>query len=189
MIPIEGGCKLIILDNLFSLNISDFGKDKYDNQTELIVALCALAKKYGIHILLVAHPRKLTGYIRKVDISGTADLTNAVDNVWILHRNNLDFQKAYDDFYKGAEAKKSSYIRAAEKFASVDTVFEIAKNRFFGVVDRTFGMHYDTISRRFMNTLDEVRQYGWEDNPVQTTMRFEQNDALPFVKSEEDAPF
>ena len=189
MIPIEGGCKLIILDNLFSLNISDFGKDKYDNQTELIVSLCALAKKYGIHILLVAHPRKLTGYIRKVDISGTADLTNAVDNVWILHRNNLDFQKAYDDFYKGAEAKKSSYIRAAEKFAGVDTVFEIAKNRFFGVVDRTFGMHYDTVSRRFMNTLDEVRQYGWEDNPVQAQINFQQ-ESMPFPEpTEEDNPF
>lgn len=190
MQPIEMGCKLILLDNLFSLNISDFGKDKYDNQTDLIVSLCTMAKKYGVHILLVAHPRKLTGYIRKVDISGTADLTNAVDNVWILHRNNLDFQKAYDDFYKSAEPNKKNYQRAADKFKGVDTVFEIAKNRFWGVVDHTFGMHYDTVSRRFMNSPNEERIYGWQENPVQATMQFEQNDALPFGKPEgNDAPF
>lgn len=190
MQPIELGCKLILLDNLFSLNISDFGKDKYDNQTDLIVSLCTMAKKYGVHILLVAHPRKLTGYIRKVDISGTADLTNAVDNVWILHRNNLDFQKAYDDFYKSAEPNKKNYQRAADKFKGVDTVFEIAKNRFWGVVDHTFGMHYDTVSRRFMNSPNEERIYGWQENPVQATMQFEQNDALPFGKPEgNDAPF
>ena len=190
MQPIEMGCKLILLDNLFSLNISDLGKEKYDNQTELIVSLCAMAKKYSVHILLVAHPRKLTGYIRKVDISGTADLTNAVDNVWILHRNNLDFQKAYDDFYKSAEPNKKAYRRAADKFYGVDTVFEIAKNRFWGVVDQTFGMHYDTVSRRFMNSSDENRIYGWQDNPVQATMQFGNSHDMPFANSEDkDAPF
>jgi hypothetical protein len=149
-----------------------------------------MAKKYGVHILLVAHPRKLTGYIRKVDISGTADLTNAVDNVWILHRNNLDFQKAYDDFYKSAEPNKKNYQMAAEKFKGVDTVFEIAKNRFWGVVDHTFGMHYDTASRRFMNSSDENRIYGWQDNPIQTTMQFGENSTLPFEKpADEDTPF
>lgn len=192
MQPIEQGCKLIVLDNLFSLNISDFGKDKYDNQTELIVSLCSMAKKHNIHILMVAHPRKLTGYIRKVDISGSADLTNAVDNVWILHRNNIDFQKAYDDFYKSAESNKKGFQRAEEKFEGVDTVFEIAKNRFWGVVDFTFGMHYDKISRRFLNTSYENRIYGWQDNPVQTLMQFnQQEEEKPFGYGEgdEDAPF
>ena len=190
MRPIEMGCKLILLDNLFSMNISEFGNDKYENQTELINTLCAMAKRYGIHILLVAHPRKLTGYIRKVDISGSADLANAVDNIWILHRNNLDFRKAYDEFYKSAESKKKSYQNAEDKFKDIDTVFEIAKNRFWGVVDYTFGMHYDTISRRFMNSKDENRIYGWQDNPVQATMQFGNSHDMPFANSEDkDAPF
>lgn len=190
LLPIEQGCKLIVLDNLFSLNISDFGKDKYDNQTELIVSLCSMAKRHGIHILLVAHPRKLTGYIRKVDISGSADLTNAVDNVWILHRNNLDFQKAYDEFYKSAESDKKNYRPAAARFEGIDTVFEIAKNRFFGVVDSTFGMYYDPISRRFSNSRDENKQYGWCKDPVQATMNFTPQSNLPFESStDEQAPF
>ena len=72
----------------------------------------------------------------------------------------------------------------------VDTVFEIAKNRFWGVVDHTFGMHYDTASRRFMNSSDENRIYGWQDNPIQTTMQFGENSTLPFEKpADEDTPF
>ena len=35
------------------------------------------------------------GFLRKDDISGTADLTNAVDNVFIVHRVNNDFKGDY----------------------------------------------------------------------------------------------
>ena len=37
------------------------------------------------------------------------------------------------------------------------------------------GLHYEQASRRFKNTMDEQIKYGWEENPVQQTMTFDEN--------------
>ena len=93
------GVKLFILDNLFSLDIDIFDGDKNNKQKELILNICKFAKNKKVHLILVAHPRKVTTLLRKTDISGSSDLTNAVDNVFIVHRVNDDFMKAGADFW------------------------------------------------------------------------------------------
>lgn len=177
------GVKLFILDNLFSLDVDIFEGDKNNKHKELILEICKFAKKNGVHILLVAHPRKTVGFLRKNDISGTADLTNAVDNVFICHRVNNDFFRAGKEFF----GEKN--IMLYQEFGNV---IEIAKNRLYGAVDVMCGMHYEIESRRFKNTLEENIQYGWVDNtigePQVTTFNTESND-LPFATSSEAAPF
>ena len=177
------GVKLFILDNLFSLDVDIFDGDKNNKHKELILEICSFAKKNGIHILLVAHPRKTVGFLRKNDISGTADLTNAVDNVFICHRVNNDFFRAGKEFF----GEKN--IMLYQEFGNV---IEVAKNRLYGAVDVMCGMHYEIESRRFKNTLEENIQYGWVDNtisePQVTTLYAESND-LPFAVSNEEAPF
>lgn len=150
------GVKMYILDNLFSLDVDIFEGDKNNKHKELILQICKFAKKNNIHILLVCHPRKSLGFLRKSDISGTADLTNAVDNVFICHRVNNDFLRS------GREFLGEQTITNYQGFGNV---IEIAKNRMYGAVDRLCGMHYEIESRRFKNTLDERITYGWlEDN-------------------------
>ena len=177
------GVKLFILDNLFSLDVDIFDGDKNNKHKELILEICSFAKKNGIHILLVAHPRKTVGFLRKNDISGTADLTNAVDNVFICHRVNNDFFRAGKEFF----GEKNIML-----YKEFGNVIEIAKNRLYGAVDVMCGMHYEIESRRFKNTLEENIQYGWVDNtisePQVTTLYAESND-LPFAVSNEEAPF
>ena len=177
------GVKLFILDNLFSLDVDIFEGDKNNKHKELILEICKFAKKNGVHILLVAHPRKTVGFLRKNDISGTADLTNAVDNVFICHRVNNDFFRAGKEFF----GEKN--IMLYQEFGNV---IEVAKNRLYGAVDVMCGMHYEIESRRFKNTLEENIQYGWVDNtisePQVTTLYAESND-LPFAVSNEAAPF
>lgn len=177
------GVKLFILDNLFSLDVDIFEGDKNNKHKELILEICKFAKKNGVHILLVAHPRKTVGFLRKNDISGTADLTNAVDNVFICHRVNNDFFRAGKEFF----GEKN--IMLYQEFGNV---IEIAKNRLYGAVDVMCGMHYEVESRRFKNTNDEIIHYGWEGNgnyePQVTTIHSENCD-LPFSISNEAAPF
>ena len=72
----ENGINLLVLDNLMSLNISSYDGDKYSQQTQFINDLKEFAKVKNIHIILVCHPRKESGFLRKESISGTADLTN-----------------------------------------------------------------------------------------------------------------
>lgn len=155
------GVSLFILDNLFSLDIDVLNGDKNNKQKELIIQICQFAKKNKVHIILVCHPRKVTTFLRKNDISGSSDLSNAVDNVFIAHRVNNDFMKG------GAEFLGQQTIQL---YAGFGNVIEVAKNRMYGVVDRMFGMYYDIPTRRFLNTQTENIHYGWEENQQQQTV-------------------
>lgn len=155
--------KVFVLDNLFSLNIDLLEGDRNNKQKELILQIKDFAKKNQVHIILVAHPRKTISFLRKNDISGTSDLTNAVDNCFIIHRVNQDFFKSGAEFFGQKEI---------QKFSGFGNVLEVCKNRMYGVVDYLVGMHYEIESRRFKNTLDECVHYGWEINPTPITMQF-----------------
>ena len=160
---LSAGVKVFVLDNLFSLNIDLLDGDRNNKQKELILQIKDFAKKNMSHIILVAHPRKTMAFLRKNDISGTSDLTNAVDNVFIIHRVNNDFFRA------GAEFFGSSNI---QRFQGFGNVLEVAKNRMYGVVDLMVGMQYEIESRRFKNTVDENVRYGWEAQPSQGNIDF-----------------
>lgn len=192
------GVKVFTLDNLFSLDIDLLEGDRNNKQKELILQIKNFAKVNDVHIILVAHPRKTMAFLRKNDISGTSDLTNAVDNVFIMHRVNNDFFRAGAEFF--GEATINMY-------RGFGNVLEVAKNRMYGIVDLMVGMQYEIESRRFKNTMEENVQYGWELEPQQSTMDFDNNHAqvsnyittqhenngvdenLPFGAPMDDAPF
>lgn len=198
------GVRVFILDNLMALDIDLLEGDKNNKQKELILQIKDFAKKNMIHIIMVAHPRKSMAFLRKNDISGTADLTNAVDNVFIMHRVCNDFFRVGADFFGES---------TINQFRSFGNVLEVAKNRMWGIVDLMVGMHYEIESRRFKNTAEENTQYGWEREPTQSTMAFDQpqqervyvyaeqrespyatgnvptDDNMPFGAPIDDAPF
>lgn len=150
---VKCGVKFFVLDNLFSMNIDLLGTDNNSRQKELILQIKEFAKKNQVHIILVAHPRKTMAFLRKNDISGTSDLGNAVDDIFIIHRVNNDFFRAGADFFGKTEINR---------FQGFGNVIEVAKNRMFGAVDLMVGMHYEIESRRFKNAEYEDKQYGWE---------------------------
>lgn len=167
-ILLKAGVKVFILDNLMTLDVNLFDGDKNNKQKELILRIKDFAMKNMVHIILVAHPRKSMAFLRKNDISGTADISNAVDNVFIMHRTNEDFIHAVTEFY---DASKANALR------QYGNVLSVEKNRLYGVVDYMCGFHYDIISRRFKNTPGEQIRYGWEAEPKQQPMDFtEQNE-------------
>lgn len=197
-ILLQAGVKVFALDNLFSLDIDILDGDKNNKQRELILQIKDFAKKNQVHIILVAHPRKVTTFLRKNDISGSSDLQNAVDKIFIIHRVNNDFFRAGADFF--GEATINMY-------RGFGNVIEVCKERMFGIVDLMVGMHYEIESRRFKNTAEENTQYGWEREPTQSTMSFDNNpeqvsnyittqpasngvdENLPFGAQMDDAPF
>ena len=156
---VEKGIDFVILDNLMALSLLTLEGDKYERQTQFINRICTSVKKYNYHIHIIAHPRKQTGFLRKDDISGNADLTNAVDNVFIAHRNNNDYKRAIGDFFP------------KEMFAELtrcDNYIEVCKNRDLGVIDYLVGFYYEIESKRLLNEMYENRTYGWQDMQSQT---------------------
>lgn len=163
--------KLVILDNLMAMDISKYGADKYEAQKETILNLCQLAKKKNVHIIFVCHPTKSMDFIRKEQISGSADLANAVDNILICHRNTQDFKTRSKAFFGWTDE---------HPIYQYDNIIEIAKNRELGSIEKLCGFYFDTTCKRLKNTKDENIHYGWEQGYKQTELVEIQDDGLPF---------
>lgn len=147
---------LVIMDNLMALNISELNKDKYEAQTRFVTDLASMAKLTNTHIMFVAHPRKAAGFLRLDDVSGTGDLTNAVDQAFIVHRNNADFQRLSKQMFNWRESDPA--------YAGTN-VIEVAKDRQSGVQDLFIPLWFERESRRLKNYDYEMRQYGWDKEP------------------------
>ena len=152
----QAGVRIFILDNLFSLDINIFDGDNNAKQRAFVTDLTSFCKdeKCPSHIILVAHPRKSIFFLRKSDISGSANISDAADNVFIIHRINKDFKRAGSDFLGVEKIKEWSDI-------GYGNLIEIAKNRMIGIQDYFCGMYFDIPSRRFLNTKDEDVAYNW----------------------------
>lgn len=145
---------LVILDNLMSMNLESLSGDKYERQTKLALGLVKYAQDNDVHILFVAHPRKSIGFLRLEDISGTADLTNAVENVFIVHRVNMDFK---------AKSKLTFGWRDDNDLYNYTNVIEVCKNRDLGIQDYFVGLQFEVESKRFLNEKYETKHYDWEE--------------------------
>lgn len=156
--------KVLILDNLMSMDLKNFGDNKYETQSLLVQNLSALAKELNVHIHFVCHPRKATSFLRKEDIAGTGDLTNIADNVYIMHRVNQDFKVRTREMFKWKEDNE------IYKFTNV---IEICKNREFGWQDMMVGMYFEPESKRLLNTPNEEKKYSWEREVVQKKLDLE----------------
>lgn len=154
------GVQLIVLDNLMALQIDNYEGDKYTRQTKFINDLKEYAKAKNVHVLLVCHPRKEGIFLRKESISGTADLTNLADSVFIIHRIGKDFEQRAGEFF--GKDKVLPYLK-------YNSVIEVCKNRSMGVIDLLVGMYYEVESRRLKNEISENIVYGWQEQPAQLT--------------------
>ncbi len=146
---------LVILDNLMAFDIKSLSDNKYEAQTAFTWTLHEMAQKYDIHIMFVAHPRKAMGFLRLDDISGTADIGNAVDNAFIVHRVNNDFKRLSMQMF-GWKADDDLY--------TASNVIEIAKDRDGGLQDYFIPLYYEVESKRLKNNFTENKIYGWGDN-------------------------
>lgn len=148
---------LLVLDNLMAFNINGLSENKWDAQTEFVLSLEKLAKAKNIHIAFVAHPRKAMGFLRFNDISGSGDLGNAVDDGFIVHRNNNDFRRCTKDMF-GWKDDNPIYEGT--------NVVEIVKDRDGGLQDVFIPLFYEIETKRLKNEKNENIIYGWcSDKP------------------------
>lgn len=161
---------LVLLDNLMALDIDDLDYQRLDAQKKFVLSLKQLAKREDIHIMFVAHPRKTVSFLRLEDISGSGDLSNAVDNAFLIHRNNEDFKIRSKEMFKW----KDDHVAY-----SGTNVIEIAKDRESGTQDWFIPIWYEKESRRMKNELAENVIYGWETDA----------DGFMQITDEEDNPF
>lgn len=144
---------LIILDNLMALNVSTLDSERNMQQSLFVETLETFAKENNVHIVFVAHPRKAMGFLRLDDVSGSGDITNRVDNAFIVHRVNHDFRTRSAETF-GWKSDNPIY--------RCSNVIEICKDRDGGMQDEFIPLHYDKTCKRLKNAEFENKVYRWE---------------------------
>lgn len=122
------GIRLVCIDNLMTALDVALSDDLYRAQSKFVKKLAVLAKRYGIIIILVAHPRKNNTELTNDDISGSADITNRVDVV-MGYTTDKDFEDG-------------------------ERRFTVTKNRLTGKLTgkEKIKLFYDPVSKRISDT-------------------------------------
>ena len=156
----QNSASVVIIDNLMALDIPTGPTDKYDMQSRIAKRFSAMAKELNVHVHFICHPRKTEAFPRKGDISGTADLTNVADNVFMVHRVNADFMMHYKMVYPKLVIEPD-----------VTTVIEIMKNRDLGIVDEIVKLYFDRRSKTMSDVKGLPPQHAWTEKIEQLTMQ------------------
>lgn len=153
------GCSVFLVDNLMTARFSTSAdRDFYRAQSNFTGRLVEFAKKYEVHVHLVAHPRKSQGHLEADDISGSGDITNRADNVFSLDR--LDEEKAAAVGY--------------------DAALNVLKNRSFGSTPQ-IGLCFDPATRRYRRPDTQEKHYGWEFMGRKIFEEIESDGQIPFL--------
>lgn len=85
----------IVIDSLIKCGI---GRDDYEAQAAFVDRICWAAKAHKIHVHIVHHMRKPHGdddskVPSKMDLRGAGEVSDLVDNVFIVHRNKRKEEK------------------------------------------------------------------------------------------------
>lgn len=151
------GCDVFLVDNIMTTRFKGTRDvDFYRAQSNFTGRLVSFAKKHGVHVHLVAHPRKATGKsLEADDVGGAGDITNRADNVFSIKR--MPEGKEYG------------------------TLLSVLKNRAFGNQVK-IGLDFESASRRFYKagTGSPEWRFGWEYDGGQIAIRDEPVEGDPF---------
>lgn len=160
------GAKLIIIDNLTSVNLECNENNKYNKQEEFVMQCIDIAKKYNVAVILVCHPHKIETMRRltKMDVQGISAIIDLAHRIISLYRVSADEKKG--------TPKKNGKGWAKEP-VKYDVLVDILKDRMLGFEGSSIGLYYDRPSRRFFtneNDLDYI--YSWDTAQYNTPLPF-----------------
>ena len=150
------GVKLLILDNLMTIDMDVTENNELRKQTEVINKIIAFATKYNVAVILVAHPRKLsnTSEVGMYDISGTSNIIN------LAHRT-IGLRRVTSKEKEGEQNRNGKGWRVEPD--PYDVAFSVIKDRIRGRAGFRYGLYYDIPSRRFYSTEEEFGyNYAWD---------------------------
>lgn len=160
------GVKLLIFDNLMTIDMGATENNEFIKQTEVIKRLIAFAVKFNVAVVLVAHPRKLAvgAEVSMYDISGTANIANLAHRTIGLARVTKEQKKGISNKNgKGWHKEPNPY----------DVTFSVIKDRMLGKMGFQCGLYYDNPSRRFYTNREEFEyNYSWDNKQYTTPLSY-----------------
>lgn len=151
------GVTQFVVDSLAKLGMAE---DDYNGQKAAMEALVGFAHEMGVHVHLVAHPRKADDETRapgKLDVRGGAILTDLADNVITVWRN-----KRKEAAIKGNDEEQAAYF---EQQADVHMI--VSKQRLTGEEDKV-PLWFDVGSAQYLERQDHrPRQWVQFTGPIE----------------------
>jgi twinkle protein len=148
------GTKVFVLDNLMMIDFKCSDDNVYVKQKEFVIKLRDFAKKYGVWVFLVAHPKKLLEIRRltKMDVSGSGAITDVAHYVMGLHRYTKKERE-------GIKGKGDIWKQEPVEY---DCVIDFFKNRITGTQDFSVDLYFDLPSYRFYTNPKELwKRFKW----------------------------
>lgn len=135
------GCDVFLVDNIMTASLKEaVALGYWQAQSAFTGRLVAFAKGNGVHVHLVAHPRKTDRRLEADDVGGSADITNRADNVLKVER------------VREERVEQAGY----------SMMLTVLKNREFGVMPKV-ELDFSPESRRFYPASSfDAREFSWE---------------------------
>jgi hypothetical protein len=152
------------------MSISELGEnDEWNNQKKLLNKLTSLARELKIHIHLLAHPNKNRDWLTIDSISGSGNIGNYAQNVFLVSRV---FPDTFEQQANGSLSKK---VIADVLATNATNLIEVAKLRDKGAaVGSIIKLWFEIESNRLKGDPYEVVNYNWQENVTQQSMNIEQ---------------
>lgn len=129
------GTTHFVIDSLMMTDVPEDGTGSMTAQKEAVRKLCDFARKNGLHIHLVAHPRKGQDESKgpgKMDVAGSSKITDGADNVFTVWNARKDDGEEQDDSKPDAKLELQKqrngevqhytqwlfFVKAAQQFTS-----------------------------------------------------------------------
>lgn len=147
--------KTLVFDNMTSIDLENTDDNKWIKQDEFVKAIIAFAKRWNVCCIVVLHPKKMDMNRRMTiyDLSGISTAATLTHRVLALYR--------VPDKEKMDKLKKDG--TPYEKGCPFDVTIEVLKDRFGSAGGKTAGLFYDTVSRRFYDTIESLdHRYAWD---------------------------
>lgn len=92
------GCKLFLVDNMMTITSGDEDEENAA-QARFMNMIMSFSIKFGVHVLIVAHPRKRKAgeAIRKDDVSGNSVIVKLADNLISIEKPDIRVIKNRDE--------------------------------------------------------------------------------------------
>lgn len=94
------GSRHFVIDSLMMTDVPEDGAGAMTAQKEAMRKLCDFARRNGVHLHLIAHPRKgrdESGAPGKLDVAGSSKITDAADNVFTVWSARKDESEPMTD--------------------------------------------------------------------------------------------
>lgn len=86
--------KLVLIDNLMTALDDNENTELFRKQSAFVKSVARMAKTYEVVVILIAHPKKSNDKFNNDTVSGSSDITNAVDVVINYERNKTEGEDA-----------------------------------------------------------------------------------------------